>query len=230
MKQQWARILLGVLLILAGRGYAGDVMGFWHFDLFFAGWWSLFIIIPCLVSIVENGFDTGNSLGLVFGLMLLFSAQGILSWHRMIQLLFPALLIILGIGLLARPRQVPVPAGEVPPADLSHAPELSAVFSQETRRIANTITGGAPSHRGLWFSDGGSAGRRHRPGYSAGNHRRFRLRSFALAGKHSGLHQGRLPVWPHPQPDALRFAGKLPLKSIWMPPMCLAPLMYSLEA
>ena len=143
MKQQWSRILLGVLRILAGLGYAGDVMGFWHFDLFFAGWWSLFIIIPCVVSIVENGFDTGNSLGLVFGLMLLFSAQGILSWHRMIQLLFPALLIILGIGLLARPRQVPVPAGEVPPADLSHAPELSAVFSQETRRIANTITGGA---------------------------------------------------------------------------------------
>ena len=62
----------------------------------------------------------------------------------MIQLFFPALLIILGIGLLARPRQVPVPAGEVPPADLGHAPELSAVFSQETRRIANTITGGAP--------------------------------------------------------------------------------------
>ena len=104
MKQQWSRILWGILLILAGLGYAGDVMGFWHFDLFFAGWWSLFIIIPCVVSIVENGFDTGNSLGLVFGLMLLFSAQGILSWHRMIQLFFPALLIILGIGLLARPR------------------------------------------------------------------------------------------------------------------------------
>ena len=65
MKQQWSRILLGVLLILAGLGYAGDVMGFWHFDLFFAGWWSLFIIIPCLFSIVENGFDTGNTLGLV---------------------------------------------------------------------------------------------------------------------------------------------------------------------
>lgn len=143
MKQQWSRILLGVVLILAGLGYAGDVMDFWHFDLFFDGWWSLFIIVPCLFSIVENGFDTGNSLGLVFGLMLLFSARGLLSWHRMIQLMFPALLIILGIGLLARPRRVPVPAGEAPPMDLSHAPELSAIFSHETRRIVNTITGGA---------------------------------------------------------------------------------------
>ena len=92
---------------------------------------------------MENLIFSLNATLPVFGLMLLFSAQGILSWYRMIQLLFPALLIILGISLLARPRRVPVPAGEVPPVDLSHAPELSAVFCQETRRITNTITGGA---------------------------------------------------------------------------------------
>ena len=34
MKQQWSRILLGVVLILAGLGYAGDVMDFWHLIYF----------------------------------------------------------------------------------------------------------------------------------------------------------------------------------------------------
>lgn len=143
MKQQWSRILLGIFLILAGLGYVGNVIGLWSFDLFFPGWWSLFIIVPCLISIVENGFETGSILGLVFGLMLFFSAQGLLSWYRMIRLVFPILLIALGINLLYRPRSVPVPAGEVPPMDLNCAPELSAILCRETRRITNTITGGA---------------------------------------------------------------------------------------
>ena len=40
MKKQWTRISLGLILILAGVGYAGSVLGFWRFDLFFDGCFS----------------------------------------------------------------------------------------------------------------------------------------------------------------------------------------------
>ena len=43
MRKQWTRTILGLLLVAAGLGFAGDVLDLWHFDLFFRGWWTLFI-------------------------------------------------------------------------------------------------------------------------------------------------------------------------------------------
>ena len=96
MRKQWTRTILGLLLVAAGLGFAGDVLDLWHFDLFFRGWWTLFIIVPCLLSILDHGFEVGNTVGLAFGILLFLSAQNLIEWWRMLRLLFPLLLVILG--------------------------------------------------------------------------------------------------------------------------------------
>lgn len=100
MKNRISNIIWGLLLIVVGIGYAGNTLGFWDFSLFFKGWWTLFIIIPCLVNLIQYGPNGGNIVGLVIGAALLLSAQGIVGFALLWKLLVPVLLILLGISIL----------------------------------------------------------------------------------------------------------------------------------
>lgn len=45
------KILWGTTLIAVGGIIALNAFGITDIELFFAGWWTLFIIVPCLVGI-----------------------------------------------------------------------------------------------------------------------------------------------------------------------------------
>lgn len=100
MKNRISNTIWGVLLIAVGVGYAGGSLGIWDFSIFFKGWWTLFIIIPCLVNLIQYGVNGGNLIGLCIGVALFFSAQGFLEFSMIRKLLIPALLILIGISLL----------------------------------------------------------------------------------------------------------------------------------
>ena len=100
MKKSMSNVVWGLLLIAVGIGYGGSSLGFWDFSIFFKGWWTLFIIIPCLVNLIQYGFNGGNVLGLCIGIALFLSAQGFLEFSMVRKLLVPAILIMVGISLL----------------------------------------------------------------------------------------------------------------------------------
>lgn len=102
MRSRFASVLWGIVFIAVGIFYAGDSFNLWEFRLFFDGWWTLFIIIPCLISIVENGFGTGNIVGLAIGILFLLSSQGIVNSRIVGKLIFPAILILIGIKIIFR--------------------------------------------------------------------------------------------------------------------------------
>lgn len=100
MRAKVSNMLLGIVLIGLGIGFFGNVLHLWHFNLFFDGWWYLFIIIPCLYSILSVGFDFGNVLGLVLGVLLLLAAQDVIRFQTIWEIALPAALIILGIRIV----------------------------------------------------------------------------------------------------------------------------------
>ena len=102
-KVHFGLILTGVLMIAAGVGYAGNAIGLWSgFTIFFRGWWTLFIIVPCLSAVINRGVRSGALYGVLFGgLLLLLSQYGFgLMW----KLAFPAALVSLGLLLLFRSK------------------------------------------------------------------------------------------------------------------------------
>lgn len=106
MKNRISGILWGIAFIIAGVGFAGDAFGIWNFELFFDGWWTLFIIVPCLISLFQNGFRTSTLLFLGVGVLLLLAAQDIIDQALLGKLLVPAALILIGIRILFRnPRR-----------------------------------------------------------------------------------------------------------------------------
>ncbi|SCJ45519.1 MULTISPECIES: LiaF domain-containing protein [unclassified Clostridium] len=100
MKNRSGGILWGVVLIALGVIFIGNISGLWDFSLFFAGWWTLFILVPCLIGLIQHGPNVGNCGGLLVGALLLAAAQGWLSWQMMGKLILPLLLIVAGLALI----------------------------------------------------------------------------------------------------------------------------------
>ncbi len=95
-------IIWGVLLIIAGALFAVDSLGFAEIDVLFDGWWTLFIIIPCTVGVFAERDKTGNIIGLTVGVFLLLCCQEILSFSILWKLLFPIIVIIIGLKLILK--------------------------------------------------------------------------------------------------------------------------------
>ncbi len=96
MRKRISSTLWGLLFIVLGIGIVGDMAGAWELNLLFAGWWTLFLIIPALLSIVGNGIRIGNSIGLVLGVALLACCRGYLPWEVLSRMLVPTVMILIG--------------------------------------------------------------------------------------------------------------------------------------
>jgi len=101
MRNRFGNILWGLLFIVAGIGYSGNVLNWWNFEFFFEGWWTLFIIVPCVISMIQSGIHVGNSIGLTIGAVLLLNAQGILP-DRAYMLIWPGILVVIGVSIIFR--------------------------------------------------------------------------------------------------------------------------------
>ena len=94
------RILWGTALVLLGVIWMLDLAGVISFELFFKGWWTLFIIIPCLIGIVTEKDKLGNVFGLLIGVGLLLAARGIITYTVLWKLFLPAIVILIGLRLI----------------------------------------------------------------------------------------------------------------------------------
>ena len=64
-------ILWGILLIILGVIFGLNALEITNIDIFFSGWWTLFIIVPCFIGLFKESDKTGNIIGILFGIVLL---------------------------------------------------------------------------------------------------------------------------------------------------------------
>lgn len=94
-----ANIVIGILLVIIAIGYLENIFEVWNFTLFFPGWWTLFIIIPSVVSIASNGFKPVSSIFLIVGAMLLVKSLGIIpEWLS--RSFIPLLILAIGFFII----------------------------------------------------------------------------------------------------------------------------------
>ena len=93
-------IIWGIVLIAAGTLFALNAFNITKIDIFFDGWWTLFIIIPCTVGLFTEREKTGNIICIVIGVCLLLCCQDILSFSILWKLLVPAIIVIVGLRLI----------------------------------------------------------------------------------------------------------------------------------
>lgn len=92
--------LWGVVFILLGILFGGNAFDIWDVNLFFNGWWTLFIIVPSVLGLFQKGFKSGSLIGLIIGVLLLLSAQDIITWAMMGKLFIPIMFILIGFSII----------------------------------------------------------------------------------------------------------------------------------
>ena len=100
MKLSRTDLFWGIALIVIGIGFGGEALGLWNFEVFFNGWWTLFIIVPCLNSMFESGIKRSNTIGLTIGSLLLLSSWNVVPEELVVPLL---LVVIGGVLIFIRP-------------------------------------------------------------------------------------------------------------------------------
>lgn len=98
--KNFRNVLWGLVLIAIGLVWALNETGVTSINVFFDGWWTLFIIVPCFIDLFKAGDKTGNLIGLLIGVALLLSAQGVVDFDIVWRLLVPAILIAIGISMI----------------------------------------------------------------------------------------------------------------------------------
>lgn len=93
-------ILWGILFILVGVIWGCNALGITDINLFFSGWWTLLIIVPCAIDILKGEDIKGNLIGLAIGIILLLCKQDILDTELCMKLFLPIVLVIIGMSFI----------------------------------------------------------------------------------------------------------------------------------
>lgn len=100
MERKHDNQLIGVILILFGFYWACRSLGLIHFSIFFDGWWTFLIIIPCLLNFIQ-GKSRGTSLGgIVLGGMLLLWRQDFIPGAYIPAIFLSMVFILIGISIM----------------------------------------------------------------------------------------------------------------------------------
>ena len=96
-------IMWGLVLVALGVILGGNALGWFDINIFFKGWWTLFIIVPCAISLITHPREwVGDLIGILIGVSLLLACQDVISFKDLWKLLLPAIIILIGLSMIFR--------------------------------------------------------------------------------------------------------------------------------
>ncbi|MDR1131070.1 MAG: hypothetical protein LBL15_01470, partial [Oscillospiraceae bacterium] len=94
MRKSTISIIFGLLVVSLGLFFGAQALGYLEeYKVSLDGWWTLFMIVPCVISIVNSGLNPFNSIGAGVGVLLLLSAQGVFPDGMGYKLIGPFVLV-----------------------------------------------------------------------------------------------------------------------------------------
>lgn len=98
--KDYTKYIIGFLLIFIGLILGLNAFGITNINLFFSGWWTLFIIIPSLVGLINDKEKTSSLIFLIIGVWLFLAERDLIEYKLLIKLLLPVILISIGLLLV----------------------------------------------------------------------------------------------------------------------------------
>ena len=139
--KQAKRIIWGLVLIALGILYGLNQLELLPFELFFPGWWTLFIIIPSIIALLTERDKIGALIGLLFGVFFLLHAWDILAMDLLWKSAVPIVIILIGLKMVfGNKNKTPPPAS---PDGTQDCIRGVAVFSGHEMRLGGQTFRGA---------------------------------------------------------------------------------------
>lgn len=104
MQTKANRILWGVVLVAVGVLLGLNAFNLLNFNLFFDGWWTLFILVPSVIGLLTDKDKWGPLIGLLFGVFFLLCEWDILAFDLLWKLALPVAIVLIGLRLLIGKR------------------------------------------------------------------------------------------------------------------------------
>lgn len=92
-------ILWGIVIIALGVLFGLKAFGL-EINIFFDGWWTLFIIVPFGIGLFTEREKLGNLFGVGFGVLLLLACREIISFSLIWKLILPVALVLIGLKMI----------------------------------------------------------------------------------------------------------------------------------
>lgn len=127
-----SNILWGLFFIIIGVIFGLNALDITNINIFFNGWWTLFIIIPCFIDLFKDEDKTGNIIGLIVGIVLLIGCLDIIDFDLIWKLLVPAILVMIGLSFIFKDVLNNKVKEEIKKVNKSEAKEYSSCFSSQT--------------------------------------------------------------------------------------------------
>lgn len=143
--KRFSRILWGVVLVALGVIYGLKALGIADINLFFNGWWTLFIIVPSVISLFTERDKTASAICLLAGVLLLLASWNVITYEILWKLIVPIAIVIIGLLLIFhrsfdRSSRLAVHNAENVNGEV---PSYTATFSGEEINFNNQIFNGA---------------------------------------------------------------------------------------
>ena len=95
-KKLWGFVFVGLGIVLGL-----NALGITNINIFFDGWWTLFIIVPSIIGLFdEKESRTSNLIGLFIGIILLLSCLDIISFEIIFKLVIPFIFVMIGLNFI----------------------------------------------------------------------------------------------------------------------------------
>lgn len=147
MQTKLNRILWGIVLLAVGVLLGLNALNLLEFDLFFKGWWTLFIIVPSVIGLVTDKNKWGAFIGLLFGVFFLLCAWDILSYSLLWKLALPVVAVLVGLSLLFGKGKKKTIHQSPPQVNVTHTTadgtQCVAIFSGQEMHYDGKPFGGA---------------------------------------------------------------------------------------
>ena len=131
--KNFGNVLWGIVLIGIGLIIGGNALGITNINIFFDGWWTLFIIVPSAISLVnpKNNGKVSSAICLVIGIFLLLGSLDVFDFDILWEILLPAIVVIIGLSLIFGNRVKTDVKEKIDNADFSNTEVITATFGEQ---------------------------------------------------------------------------------------------------
>ena len=128
-----SRILWGVVLVVIGVIWGLNRTGVTDINIFFDGWWTLFIIVPSAISLVnpKNNGKLSSAICLVIGMFLLLGSLDVFDFDILWEILLPVIVVIIGLSLIFGNKIKADVKEKIDNADFSNVEVITATFGEQ---------------------------------------------------------------------------------------------------
>lgn len=134
-----SNVLWGLVFVIFGVVLGLNALEITNITIFFDGWWTLFIIVPCFIGLFKEKEKTGNIIGLVIGACLLLTCQDIIDFDLIWKLMIPVVLVMIGLSFIFKDSINKKVKKEIEKLNKKVDKEYSAIFGEQKLNFANEV-------------------------------------------------------------------------------------------